>query len=69
MNASWPPVFVVIVAVTVVRYRLWDIRLIIRRVVIYGTMVLVLTAVFAGVYALACGGCPRGSARTTAGSR
>ena len=52
LDASWPPVFVAIVAITVVRYRLWDIRLIIRRVAIYGTMVLVLTAVFAGVYAL-----------------
>ena len=56
LDASWPPVFVVIVAITVLRTRLWDIRLIIRRVAIYGTMVLVLTVVFAVVYALALWG-------------
>jgi signal transduction histidine kinase len=52
LDASWPAVAVAVVAVTVVRYRLYDIRLVIRRAVVYGTMVLVLTALFAGVYFL-----------------
>ena len=49
LDPSWPAVAVAIVAVSVVRYRLYDIRLVIRRAVVYGTMVLVLTAVFAAV--------------------
>jgi signal transduction histidine kinase len=52
LDSSWPAVAVAIVAMTVVRHRLYDIRLVIRRAVVYGTMVLVLTAVFAGVYFL-----------------
>ena len=43
----WPPVAVATVAVAVVQYRLYDIQLAIRRVVIYGIMALILTVVFA----------------------
>jgi signal transduction histidine kinase len=46
----WPPAVVIAIAVAVLQYHLYDVRLVIRRVVVYGGLTIALTAVFVGVY-------------------
>jgi signal transduction histidine kinase len=46
----WPPAVVVSIAVAVLQYHLYDVRLVIRRVVVYGGLTIALTALFVGVY-------------------
>jgi signal transduction histidine kinase len=46
----WPPAVVISIAIAVLRYHLYNVRLVIRRVVVYGGLTIALTAVFVGVY-------------------
>ena len=46
----WPVAVVVSIAVAVLQYHLYDERLVIRRVVVYGGLTIALTALFVGVY-------------------
>ena len=46
----WPVAVVVSIAVAVLQYHLYDVRLVIRRVVVYGGLTIALTALFVGVY-------------------
>jgi signal transduction histidine kinase len=46
----WPPAIVISIAIAVLQYHLYDVRLVIRRVVVYGGLTIALTAVFVGVY-------------------
>jgi two-component system NarL family sensor kinase len=46
----WPLAVVVSIAIAVVQYHLYDVRLVIRRVVVYGGLTIALTALFVGVY-------------------
>jgi signal transduction histidine kinase len=48
--ALWPPTVVIAIAVAVLQYHLYDVRLVIRRVVVYGSLTIALTALFVGVY-------------------
>ena len=48
--ALWPPAVVISIAIAVLQYQLYDIRLVIRRVVVYGGLTVTLTALFVGVY-------------------
>ena len=48
--ALWPVAVVIAIAVAVLQYHLYDVRLVIRRVVVYGGLTIALTAVFVGVY-------------------
>jgi hypothetical protein len=48
--ALWPLAVVIAIAVAVLQYHLYDVRLVIRRVVVYGSLTIALTAVFVGVY-------------------
>jgi signal transduction histidine kinase len=48
--ALWPPAVVISIAIAVLQYHLYDIRLVIRRVVVYGGLTIALTALFVGVY-------------------
>jgi hypothetical protein len=41
---------VISIAVAVLQYHLYDVRLVIRRVVVYGSLTVALTVVFVGVY-------------------
>jgi two-component system NarL family sensor kinase len=46
----WPVAVVVSIAVAVLQYHLYDVRLVIRRVVVYGGLTVAITALFVGVY-------------------
>jgi signal transduction histidine kinase len=46
----WPLAVVIAIAIAVVQYHLYDVRLVIRRVVVYGGLTVALTALFIGVY-------------------
>src|SRR4029453_18497655 len=46
----WPVAVVVSIAVAVLQYHLYDVRLVIRRVVVYGGLTIALTAIFISVY-------------------
>jgi signal transduction histidine kinase len=46
----WPLAVVISIAVAVLQYHLYDVRLVIRRVVVYGSLTVALTVVFVGVY-------------------
>ena len=48
--ALWPPAVVISIAIAVLQYHLYDVRLVIRRVVVYGGLTVALTALFVGVY-------------------
>ena len=48
--ALWPLAVVISIAVAVLQYHLYDVRLVIRRVVVYGGLTVALTVVFVGVY-------------------
>jgi two-component system NarL family sensor kinase len=48
--ALWPLAVVISIAVAVLHYHLYDVRLVIRRVVVYGGLTIALTALFVGVY-------------------
>ena len=48
--ALWPLAVVISIAVAVLQYHLYDVRLVIRRVVVYGGLTIALTALFVGVY-------------------
>jgi signal transduction histidine kinase len=48
--ALWPAAVVIAIAIAVLQYHLYDIRLVIRRVVLYGGLTVGLTALFVGVY-------------------
>jgi signal transduction histidine kinase len=48
--ALWPLAVVIAIAIAVLQYHLYDVRLVIRRVVVYGGITIALTAVFVGVY-------------------
>jgi signal transduction histidine kinase len=48
--ALWPLAVVISIAVAVLQYHLYDIRLVIRRVVVYGGLTIALTALYIGVY-------------------
>jgi signal transduction histidine kinase len=48
--ALWPPAVVISIAIAVLQYHLYDIRLVIRRVVVYGGLTVALTALVVGVY-------------------
>jgi len=48
--ALWPPAVVISIAIAVLHYHLYDVRLVIRRVVVYGGLTVALTALFIGVY-------------------
>ena len=48
--ALWPPAVVIAIAIAVLQYHLYDVRLVIRRVVVYGGLTVALTALFVGVY-------------------
>ncbi len=48
--ALWPAAVVIAIAIAVLQYHLYDIRLVIRRVVVYGGLTVALTALFVGVY-------------------
>ncbi|HET9561520.1 MAG TPA: sensor histidine kinase [Propionibacteriaceae bacterium] len=48
--ALWPLAVVIAIAVAVLQYHLYDVRLVIRRVVVYGGLTIALTALFVGVY-------------------
>jgi signal transduction histidine kinase len=48
--ALWPPAVVISIAVAVLQYHLYDVRLVIRRAVVYGGISIALTAIFVGVY-------------------
>lgn len=46
----WPPAVVIAIAIAVLQYHLYNVRLVIRRVVVYGGLTIALTALFVGVY-------------------
>lgn len=46
----WPAAVVISIAIAVLQYHLYDVRLVIRRVVVYGGLTVALSAVFVGVY-------------------
>jgi hypothetical protein len=48
--ALWPVAVVISIAIAVLQYHLYDVRLVIRRVVVYGGLTVALTALFVGVY-------------------
>jgi hypothetical protein len=48
--ALWPLAVVIAIAVAVLQYHLYDVRLVIRRVVVYGGLTVAVTALFVGVY-------------------
>jgi hypothetical protein len=48
--APWPVAVVIAIAVAVLQYHLYDVRVVIRRVVVYGGLTVVLTGIFIGVY-------------------
>jgi signal transduction histidine kinase len=48
--ALWPLAVVIAIAVAVLQFHLYDVRLVIRRVVVYGGLTVALTALFVGVY-------------------
>jgi signal transduction histidine kinase len=48
--ALWPPAVVIAIAIAVLQYHLYDVRLVIRRVVVYGGLTIALTALFVGIY-------------------
>jgi hypothetical protein len=48
--ALWPLAVVIAIAVAVLQYHLYDVRLVMRRVVVYGGLTVALTALFVGVY-------------------
>ena len=48
--ALWPLAVVLAIAIAVLQYHLYDVRLVIRRVVVYGGLTIALTALFIGVY-------------------
>jgi hypothetical protein len=48
--ALWPLAVVISIAIAVLQYHLYDVRLVIRRVVVYGGLTVALTALFVGVY-------------------
>ena len=48
--ALWPLAVVISIAVAVLQYHLYDVRLVIRRVVVYGGLTIALTALFVAVY-------------------
>jgi two-component sensor histidine kinase len=48
--ALWPVAVVISIAIAVLQYHLYDVRLVIRRVVVYGGLTVALTALFIGVY-------------------
>jgi two-component system NarL family sensor kinase len=48
--ALWPLAVVISIAVAVLQYHLYDVRLVLRRVVVYGGLTIALTTVFVGVY-------------------
>jgi signal transduction histidine kinase len=48
--ALWPLAVVIAIAVAVLQYHLYDVRLVIRRAVVYGGLTIALTALFVGVY-------------------
>jgi hypothetical protein len=48
--ALWPLAVVISIAIAVLQYHLYDVRLVIRRVVVYGGLTVALTAIFIGVY-------------------
>jgi signal transduction histidine kinase len=48
--ALWPVAVVIAIAVAVLQYHLYDVRLVLRRVVVYGGLTIALTALFIGVY-------------------
>ena len=48
--ALWPLAVVISIAVAVLQYHLYDVRVVIRRIVVYGGLTVALTAVFVGVY-------------------
>jgi signal transduction histidine kinase len=48
--ALWPLAVVIAIAVAVLQYHLYDARLVIRRVVVYGGLTVAITALFVGVY-------------------
>ena len=50
LYALWPPAVLISIAVAVLQYHLYDVRLVIRRVVVYGGLTIALTALFVGVY-------------------
>jgi len=47
--ALWPVAVVISIAIAVLQYHLYDVRLVIRRVVIYGGLTVALTVIFVGV--------------------
>jgi two-component system NarL family sensor kinase len=48
--ALWPLAVVIAIAVAVLQFHLYDVRLVIRRVVVYGGLTIAITALFVGVY-------------------
>jgi two-component system, NarL family, sensor kinase len=48
--ALWPLAVVIAIAIAVLQYHLYDVRLVVRRVVVYGGLTIALTALFVGVY-------------------
>jgi two-component system NarL family sensor kinase len=48
--ALWPLAVVIAIAIAVLQYHLYNVRLVIRRVVVYGGLTIALTALFVGVY-------------------
>jgi signal transduction histidine kinase len=46
----WPLAVVISIAIAVLQYHLYDVRLVIRRAVVYGGLTVALTALFIGVY-------------------
>ncbi|HET9650436.1 MAG TPA: sensor histidine kinase [Microlunatus sp.] len=48
--AVWPPAVVITIAIAVRKYHLYDLPLVLRRVVVYGGLTIALTALFIGVY-------------------
>ncbi|HEU4907729.1 MAG TPA: hypothetical protein VFT17_02570 [Propionibacteriaceae bacterium] len=46
----WPLAVVISIAIAVLQYHLYDVRVVIRRVVVYGGLSIGLTAIFVGVY-------------------
>ena len=48
--AVWPPAVVITIAIAVRKYHLYDLPLVLRRVVVYGGLTIALTGLFIGVY-------------------
>src|SRR5215207_2512663 len=46
----WPPAVVIAIAIAVLQYHLYDVRLVIRRVVVYGGLTVAHSALFVAVY-------------------